>query len=36
VERYPGETRRLLSHVSNFAPAFHAAAESLIEEENAS
>jgi coenzyme F420-reducing hydrogenase gamma subunit len=36
VERYPGETRRLLSHVSNYAPAFQAAADSLIEEEKRS
>jgi len=36
VERYPGETRRLLSHVSNYAPAFHEAAEALAEEEKAS
>ncbi|HBX71338.1 MAG TPA: oxidoreductase [Chloroflexi bacterium] len=34
MERYPGETRRLLSHVSNCAPAFQAAAERLAGEEN--
>jgi sulfhydrogenase subunit delta len=33
IERYPGETRRLLSHVSNYAPAFQTAVESLAEEE---
>lgn len=31
VERYPGETRRLLSHVSNYAPAFFEAAQALEE-----
>jgi len=33
VERYPGETRRLFSHVSNYAPAFRSAAASLAAEE---
>ncbi len=33
VEHYPGETRRLLSHVSNYAPVFHQAAQALAEEE---
>jgi hypothetical protein len=27
VERYPGEVRGLLTHISNYAPAFRQAAE---------
>jgi hypothetical protein len=30
VERYPGEVRGLLTHISNYAPAFRQAAEILV------
>lgn len=33
IERYPGETRRLFSNISNFAPAFYEAASRLEEKE---
>ncbi len=33
IERYPGETRRLFSNISNFAPAFHEAANKLEKKE---
>jgi coenzyme F420-reducing hydrogenase gamma subunit len=34
VERYPGEVRGLLTHISNYAPAFRQSAETLIAQSN--